>query len=298
MRCCSLFGLETPLGNTDCSWEHPASFYIDQLGQRGFNYLRIPFSGEYIQKGDFRVMDEIFETAGIWNMSILLDWHRNINSFQDNWLENISLEDYFHLYEQLIDRYIDKPHLRMLGLFNEYKGDDPRYWKEQMEQVVLHLETKYPDRFLWLIGCPQWSGYCAHMDWSHLPFYNRVFVDHHKYIFSQPSTPQGWEQSFYHDPDHSIVGEWGYFSDHPEQVEWAHRFVDWLQEKNIRNTCFWVSVSNSGDTGGLWKDCREFEYSKYDLLRVLWDQDRLLQVSNDTKPLVIVFSQKLRGGLF
>ena len=256
MKCSSLFGLETPLQQTDCSWEHPASFYIDELGRRGFNYLRLPFSGEYARKGDFRVMDEVFEAASHWNISILLDWHRNINAYQDNWLENISLGDYFMLYERVIDRYYYQPHLQMIGLFNEYKNEDHGRWRDEMDRVVRHFETKYPNRFYWLIGCPQWSGYCAKMDWSYLPFYDRVFVDHHKYIFSQPSNPQGWKNSFYHDPNHVIVGEWGYFSDHPDQVQWAHSFVDWLKEKNIRNTCFWVSVSNSGDTGGLWKDCK------------------------------------------
>jgi hypothetical protein len=125
------------------------------------------------------------------------------------------------------------------------------------------------------------------MDWSYLPFYDRVFVDHHKYIFSQPSNHQGWEASFYHDPAHSIVGEWGYFSDHPDQVQWAHTFVEWLKQKGIRNTCFWVSVSNSGDTGGLWKDCRVFEEDKYALLKDLWGEDNHRALMDNSSSVVM-----------
>lgn len=269
---CSIFGLETPLSNTDCSWEQPATYYINELGAKGFNWLRVPFSGEYVRKGDFHVMDEIFETCAKWNMSILLDWHRNINAYQDNWLQNINIDEYFFLYEQVIDRYKTTPQLQMLGLFNEYQGLDSAYWSQEMEHVVLTLETKYPKRFQYLIGCPQWSGNCHDMDWSYLPFYDRIYVDHHKYIFSSPSTPEGWNNSFYHDVHHAVVGEWGYFSDRPEQVQWAHSFVQWLKEKGIRCTFFWVSVSNSGDTGGLWKDCKWFEQEKYELLLELWEK--------------------------
>lgn len=300
MRCTSLFGLETNLANTDCSWTYPSSFYMDQLGEKGFNWVRIPFSGEYIRHGDFHILDDLFRSAEKWNMSILLDWHRNINAYQDNWLENISREDYLSLYKQLLTRYKDNPHLQMVGLFNEYKGQDLPYWKAQMEGVVRDLETTFPNRFLWLLGGMLWSGNHHDLDWSHLPFADRIYQDIHKYSFSGKATEDDWEMSFPKDRNHTIVGEWGYFSNHPDQVEWAHRFVEWLKKKHIRNTCFWVSVSNSGDTGGLWKDCKDFEYAKYDLLRSLWYDDRHLQVYNDTDgnppPLVIVFSQKLRGG--
>jgi hypothetical protein len=271
IRGSSLFGLETPLQNTDCSWVQPASYYIDELGKRGFNYLRIPFSGEYVRNNNFRVMDEIFEGASRWNMSICLDWHRNINGFQDNWLENISLDEYYRLYEILIERYKQKPTLKMIGLFNEFKGNEASFWQQQMGQVVLHFENKYPMRFDWLVGCPRWSGDCIDMDWSNYPFKDRIFVDHHKYIFSEPSNPQGWEKSFYKDHKQVIVGEWGYFSD--SQSQWAETFVDWLIKNDIRNSFFWVSVSSSGDTGGLWKDCRVFEESKYQLLKRLWGVD-------------------------
>lgn len=270
MRCTSLFGLETDLSQTDCSWAHPSSFYIDQLGEKGFNWLRIPFSGEYVRRGDFHILDDIFQSAEKWDMSVLLDWHRNINAYQDDWLENISRDDYLSLYKQLLTRYMDNPHLQMVGLFNEYKGQDLSYWKGQMEAVVLELENTFPDRFLWLIGGMLWSGNHHDLDWSHLPFADRIYQDIHKYSFSGKANEEDWEYSFPKNHSQTVVGEWGFFSDRQDQVDWAHRFVNWLKEKEMRNTCFWVSVSSSGDTGGLWKDCQDFEYSKYNLILYLW----------------------------
>lgn len=282
MRCSNLFGLETDWGNTDCHWVHPSSYYIDELGVRGFNWLRIPFSGEYVRNNNFWVMDQIFQSASKWDMSIILDWHRNINKYQDNWLENISLDEYLYLYKLLLDRYKDNPHLKMVGLFNEYKGLDVGYWKEQMENVVLELEQTFPDRFMWLIGGFNWCSNQSSIDWSHLPFADRVYQDIHKYKFSGTADQDDWKHSFPSNKENTIVGEWGYFSYKQEDVDWAHRFVAWLREEGIRNTCFWVSVSNSGDTGGLWKDCQWFEDDKYNLLKTLWGVRRLLRTSNTT----------------
>ena len=272
----SFFGLETQLFNTDYSWLHPASYYIDELGRRGFNYLRIPFSAGYVRRGDFTVLDQIFQSATQNNMFILLDWHRNYNvNNQEDWLEGISLAEYMATYKQLLSQYVFNPQLRMVGLFNEYKGNDPVFWKQQMEHVVLEMEQTFPNRFIWVIGCPQWSGNCHDMDWSHLPFYDRIRYDIHKYIFSiggNRDYEEDWLFSFPKDHSKVIVGEWGFFSQKPEQVHWAERFVKWLKEHNIHNSFFWVSVSNSGNTGGLWIDGTTFDEVKYNILKDLWNE--------------------------
>ena len=279
IRCFSFMGLETELYNSDCSWEQPLEFYMNELGKRGFDYVRIPFSGKYIEIGDFSVMDHFFYSAKLNNMSIILDWHRNMNSgWQGDWLDDLNIEKYFQLYYKLLDRYYMKPELQVVSLFNEYKGMNFPYWKEQMEYVVLKMEEKYPNRFYWLIGCPQWSGNCRQMDWSNLPFYDRIRLDIHKYEFSRgPNQEQyedDWNFSFPKDRNKTIVGEWGFLSDKPEQVEWAKRFVNWLKQENITDACFWIGgVSSSGDTGGLWKDCKVFDEMKFDIVKSLWDKD-------------------------
>ena len=277
MRCTNFFGLETQLYNTDCAWVQPAKFYIDELGRRGFNYLRIPFSAGYIERGDFSILDNIFSSVSQWNMSILLDWHRNRNvGWQGDWLDDLSRDDYLQLYTLLISKYQFNPSLTMLGLFNEYKGLDIGYWKTEMEFIVLYFEKLFPNRFHWVIGCPQWSGNCHDMDWSHLNFSDRILIDIHKYSWSRiidKAYEEDWEYSFPKNKSNVLLGEWGWKSDLPEQIAWASHFIQWLKKNNVSNSCFWVSVSNSYDTSGLWKDCREFEESKYLLLKELWGME-------------------------
>lgn len=271
IRGASLFGLETALGNTDCSWQHNASFYMEELARRNFNWLRIPFSADYVVAGNFSIMDEMILQASLLNMSVLLDWHRNTNVYQDDWLEHTSLEEYLRLYSVLMDRYEKNSAVKMIGLFNEYKGSNDTYWKEQMGFVLNVFETRYPVRFYWLVGCPEWSSVCGGMDWSGLPYASRVFVDHHKYAF-QPITMDDkdrWETTFYHDTRQSIIGEWGYR--YPEDRDWAEKFVDYLKDKQIQNSFFWCAVTDSGDTGGLWKQCEVFEEEKMKLIQFLWE---------------------------
>lgn len=279
IRGVSLFGLETPLANTDCSWVYPASYYIDVAGSKGFNWLRVPFSGEYVRNSNFQVMDQIFDACARNNISILLDWHRNVNSFQDNWLEHITIDEYFQLYKQLINRYAYSPQLQMLGIFNEFKGEDSAYWKTQMGSVLGHMEDMYPYRFSYMVGCPQWSGNCHDMDWSHLPFYDRVYYDIHKYIFSTPATPEAYEFSFPKDKSKVIVGEWGFFN---HQAEWAKMFIQWTTTHGIYNNFFWQLTQDSSDTGGLFTgDCKVFEEEKYQIIQTFWKQEKKRGLSNN-----------------
>lgn len=286
MRCSNLYGLETQLYNTDCSWVQPAGFYIDELGRRGFNWLRIPFSAGYIEREDFSILDNIFNSASKWNMSILLDWHRNRNvGWQGDWLDDLSRDDYLRLYTILLSRYEHNPVLKMASTFNEYKGMDSGFWKKEMEGIVSSLESRFPDRFSWVIGCPQWSGNCHDMDWSHLNFSDRVYIDIHKYQWSHvidQGYEQDWEYSFPKNKTNVILGEWGWKSELPEQVAWASQFVQWLSKNNISKSCFWVSVTNSGDTNGLWKECRDFEETKYQLLQQFWNNTFLSTLPRQT----------------
>jgi len=241
------------------------------LAKRDFNWLRIPFSADYIVEGNFIVMDEMIQRCSVWNISVLLDWHRNNNLFQDDWLEHISLEEYIRLYSVLMDRYRTNGAVKMIGLWNEYKGNNATYWTEQMTFVMNTFEKKYPDRFYWSVGCPVWSSNCGEMNWSGLPYSNRIFVDHHKYPFTQPNMdqPDAWNNTFYHDPKQIIIGEWGF--KFPDGKDWADNFVDWLKERGIQNTFFWTAVTNSGDTEALWKNCNIFEEDKMKLIQFLWE---------------------------
>jgi len=270
VRGASFFGLETELGNTDCSWVKPSSYYINELGRLGFNWIRLPFSQQYVRAGHWEIMDNVFETARLNNISILLDYHRTYNSHQGDWSET-NMFDFVTTWETIIDRYYNDDSLQAIGLYNEYEGNDAMLWNGVMRISVQQLEEKYPNRFFWLVGCPQWSGNCLDMNLEGLPFSDRIRYEAHKYKFSGSADEVDWDRSLGPFTEKLVIGEWGYKSSDPSEVEWAHRFVDYLIRRDIRDTFFWVAVTNSGDTGGLWKpDCLTIEITKLDLLEKLW----------------------------
>jgi aryl-phospho-beta-D-glucosidase BglC (GH1 family) len=55
---------------------------MDRMKEIGFNYIRLPFSMDFIKKDDWTEMDQFFEKAEQNNISISLDFHRLHNSFQ------------------------------------------------------------------------------------------------------------------------------------------------------------------------------------------------------------------------
>lgn len=67
----NFYGLETQLKDFTCSWKHPPDFYIDKLSELGFNSVRVPFSVQWVNEGDYHKMDDFIEIATHKNMSIL-----------------------------------------------------------------------------------------------------------------------------------------------------------------------------------------------------------------------------------
>lgn len=301
LRALNLYGVETPLQNCVCSWTQPCEFYMDQALQLGFNSFRIPFSAEYVNQGNFAVLDRIVQKAQQINATLILDYHRTWSGHQGDWSET-SLQPFLSVWERVLDRYKSYPVAQFVDLYNEYQQpntpDNVRFWNDIMTQSILHLEGKFPDRFHWIVGGTNWGGNLKGIQVS-VPDHveERVMYSLHKYVFSSGpgSYEQDWDYSSNgYGPDKLIIGEFGWMTEDPEQVEWAQQFLQYLQKKNIRNTAFWT-VAHSHDTNGIWKDsCVELDQPKVHLLQLFWDADRHLQ-SNDTFP-IIVFPQKLRGG--
>ena len=265
----SYTGLEAQM--LDCSWKHPPEFYIDKTKELGFNYIRLPFSAQYVQAGNWTMMDRVFESAHFNNMSILLDYHRTYSSHQGDFSET-NLKEFLKTWRVILERYYYNPVLQGVGVFNEYQQNDADYWNKNMRTAVENIEHAFPNRFWYLVGCPRWSGHCGGMSLEDLPYADRIRYDIHKYIFSGTGDQHDWNLSFgdLNISNKIIVGEWGFISSQPEQVAWANRFVDYLIQKNIRNTFFWVVVFSSGDTGGIWKDCDNIDQAKIDLIHRLW----------------------------
>lgn len=104
---------------------------------------------------------------------------------------------------------------------------------------------------------------------EHLPYSNRIIYSVHKYHFSAPANPAGWDASFgsLFPPEKLIVGEWGFRN--PEDMWFGRDFSNYLISKKIKNQIFWT-VAHSGDTGGLWKDdCQTIDMEKYNIIKPL-----------------------------
>ena len=141
-------GLETNNRALDCFWEHLPSYYIPVLHHIGFNSLRIPFSVQYVNEGDFHILDEIFQLAKEYDMTILLDLHRGWNSHQGD-ISEITKEEHINMWIKMLDRYKEEHHLTSVGIWNEYQGEDFTFWNEYLKDVIASLEQHYPNRFIY-----------------------------------------------------------------------------------------------------------------------------------------------------
>lgn len=267
-------GLETNNRNVDCYWKHDASYYISQLSTLGFNSVRVPFSNQYIQENDFTIMDRIFDLTEMYNMTILLDFHRVYNSHQGDIFE-ISKEELIKSWIKLLDRYNDREHLTSVGVWNEYQKDDVMFWNGYLRDVITTLERKYPNRFVYYASGVRWSGSLNGMNLEDLEFKDRIRYELHKYRFSSSNNwRQDWDWSVESGvpKDRIVIGEFGWFSNVQDDVQWANSFIDYLKEKEVRDTYFWLCASSSSDTGGIYfNDCETIEWSKVNLLKKLWE---------------------------
>jgi hypothetical protein len=265
-----MYGLETDLKNFACSWVHPVEYYVDKVYELGFNSIRLPFSMEYVHGGDFQNMDRFFNAIKNKNISVLLDCHRIFNSGQGFEPNQNGYQYYLDGWVKIIDKYKDNPQVYGLSLFNEFQGTDPFYWNSVMKYVAVYIENLYPNRFEYIIGGTRWGGSLAGIDLEELPFHNRIRYSVHKYIFSGNSVPADWDYSFGNYPEKVIVEEFGWKGWEPDQVKWGWSMINYLKQKNTRDTYFWC-LGISGDTGGIFYDnCEDIDNEKVKMLHNLW----------------------------
>ena len=78
----SVYGLETNLRNTVCSWKHPAEYYLGKCKELGMNTFRIPISIEYLVESDYRILDNIVRYCDENDLQVIIDFHRVSNDYQ------------------------------------------------------------------------------------------------------------------------------------------------------------------------------------------------------------------------
>ena len=143
------FGFETQYFNLMCTWAHDIEWHIEKIDELGFNYIRLPFSVEFTEKGDWKDMDEFFEKIQYYNIDVALDCHRLHSTHQsakpyDNY---VSFDDFLESWRTILSRYVDVPNLKAVDIFNEYQSDNYVEWNSIARQTLEYLEYHFPGRF-------------------------------------------------------------------------------------------------------------------------------------------------------
>lgn len=272
----NFYGLETERENLVCSWVHPPEWYLERLRMwMGINSIRLPFSYHYLMKGNFSIMDNFIEAARRQNMNVILDYHRTWPSHQGSTPEEgLSLQDFVGAWVRLLSRYENASNVNGIGCFNEIQKPDANYTKTMHRTLVSAVEEHFPGRFEYFLGCPVWGSDCSEMvSLQDLPVWNRTKIEVHKYAFTGPSTVKEWNRTIPTsiDPSHWFVGETGWKMSSSTEVEWGHRFIDYLVQRGIRNVCLWT-IAHSDDTSGWWQDdCETFQADKAKMALKLWN---------------------------
>ena len=275
IRCMNFYGLETTRANFVCDWQHNPSWYLEKLKyDMHINTLRIPFSYDYVYRNDWVALDQFVANAQRLNMRIIFDYHRTYATHQGPIPEEgISRDQFVACWLIILSRYQHYDNVFGVGIFNEIQyNNDFQYANDLHQHVIERIEDEFPGRFSYFAGCPNWGGNCSGMELSHMPTWDRTYIEVHKYIFSGNSNPSDWDKSIPPSiaPEHWFVGEFGWKHDVPIEREWAETFISYLYERNITNACAWT-IAHSGDTEGWWKDdCETFNWGKAGLLTSLW----------------------------
>lgn len=270
------YGIETETKKPVCNWVHNPDYYIPLLKEKGFNTLRVPFSGQYVREGDFGALDNMLQVAKDNDVGVILDYHRNFNTHQGATPEEggLTIADFIAAWVTVLLRYQGNDHVWAVGVYNEYQGqDNVVYWNGVLNQTISAIERMFPGRFSYLAGYGYWGGNCRGIDLSKEPYWNRTYIELHKYSFSGPTTEADWDDAIGSFPERVIIGEMGWFSEVQSDVDWANRFLAYLKKRGIQNLCFWT-LAQSHDTGGILKDdCLTWEDTKLTMLHQFWDEE-------------------------
>lgn len=269
------FGFETEYKNLMCTWTNDIEWNINKIKELDFNYIRLPFSLEFVNDGNWQEMDDFFNIAYQYDIDVVLDFHRLHSTHQsfrpyDN---HFTFDDFLDAWRIILDRYKSYPNLKGVDIFNEYQGNNVVEWNNLSRQIVSFIENQFPERFDFYVGGVRWGGNLYGVKLDDLSYNDRITYTIHKYWFSDGINEEAWAATFDKDNHKLIsVGEWGYKTDGSEfEKIFAIEFVDWLKDNNIRDTFFWTWTYNSGDTGGILKeDCTTVDYEKIRLLHDLW----------------------------
>lgn len=243
-RCINFYGLEVPQKRPVCSWVHSPEWYLDQAKELiHIDSIRLPFSQEYITcNDDLSALDEIVEACSKRNISVILDYHRGFSDHQgaspiengiseDMWMDTLSF---------VLERYVHKPYVRAISIFNEFQGTNKSQIEDLQRKSVLILEEMFPSRYEYMVGCADWGKDCSGM-WLTLPT-NNTYIEMHTYGFAPGKLPLHTQKLF--------VGEIGWRKNETDTFNQFRRIV---HHQHIHNICLWT-LAHSHDTDNLFQD--------------------------------------------
>lgn len=275
IKCMNFYGLETERRGLVCDWQHDPEWYLDALKRKmGINTIRLPFSYEYITNYDMGKMERLIASSDTMNISVILDYHRTWSTHQGPTPEEgITLDDFENAWIHVLERFKQYENIIGVGVFNEIQNNDPYYTSAMHRRVINRIEERFPGRYHYFAGCPNWGGNCENMRLDDMHTWNRTFIEVHKYHFSGTSDHKDWDLSMpKHIPaKHWLVGETGWKMDVPKERAWAEGFLKYLKERDITNICLWT-IAHSHDTDGWWKDdCETFQEDKAKMMDEVWE---------------------------
>jgi endoglucanase len=138
----SWFGFETSNFVPHGLWTRSMDGMLDQLQQKGYNLLRIPYTNEMLQPGaisssinfyqnpdlldltPLQILDKLIEKASARGIKIYLDRHRPTSSQQSElwYTSTVSEEQWIADWQMLAKRYLDQPTVIGADLHNEPHG--------------------------------------------------------------------------------------------------------------------------------------------------------------------------------
>ena len=271
----NFYGLETPRRRFVCDWQHNTMWYLERLKYDLFiNTIRIPFSYDYVWQSDFKDLDKMVNDCNNMGLRVIFDFHRVFESHQSPAPDaEITLNQFMETWYKVLARYENQTSAFGVGIFNEIQANNAFEYTNTIHALIINnIEKRFPGRFYYFAGCPNWGGNCERMDLTKMSTWNRTYIEVHKYIFSGDSNEKDWDISI---PDkipssHYFIGEFGWKQGVSNEREWGERFIAYLKHRGLYNACAWT-IAHSGDTEGWWKDdCETFQWDKAALLNALW----------------------------
>jgi len=271
----NFYGLETEGRDFVCSWKNPPEYYLEILQEEmGINTIRLPFSYQYIQEGRLEKLHHFMVETQKRNISVILDYHRTFSTHQGPVPEEgITRNDFILCWLRVVREVQIYDNVFGISVFNEVQRENTEYIQDMHRSVTEAIESEFPGRFYYFLGCSVWGTDCSDMNFWDLPYLNRTFIEIHLYQFSTDSNPFTWDV---HMPtripaEKWFIGEVGFRNEIEAERIWAETFFDYLSFRNISNVCLWT-IAHSRDTDGWWKDdCSTLNVDKVEITNRFWN---------------------------